>query len=239
MKTILLCLMLFSTLTLNGCTRTNQRPEPEMTTPVVTEVPADTHESAAASVPSADDVFEDIIHQYQTALSSNANAQQMMELGLNYMIPGCLDQDERAHVGYFLGDVNGDGEKELVIAASSESEYYTGLIFAMYIVEDGTPRLLVESGERNRWYYAGEGKLLNIASSSASESGWYLCTADEELAYLDAVECNAAQYPDDPWLRFTGETWEHIAEEDANQKILDFACMVSNLDIIDLVKAFS
>ena len=64
MKTILLCLMLFSTLTLNGCTRTNQRPEPEMTTPVVTEVPADTHESAAASVPSADDVFEDIIHQY-------------------------------------------------------------------------------------------------------------------------------------------------------------------------------
>ena len=60
MKTILLCLMLFSTLTLNGCTRTNQRPEPEMTTPVVTEVPADTHESTAASVPSADDIFEDI-----------------------------------------------------------------------------------------------------------------------------------------------------------------------------------
>lgn len=238
MKTILLCLMLFSALTLNGCTKTNQRPEPETTAPAVTEVPVDTHETAPADTPAGEDGFDAVIHQYQTALSGNADAQQMMELGLNYMIPECLAQDERARVGYFLGDMNGDGEKELAIAASSESEYYTGLIFAMYVLEDGSPRLLVESGERNRWYYAGEGKLLNIASSSASESGWYLCTADGELAYLDAVEYNGAQYPDDPWLSFAGETWEHIKEEDANQKIMDFGSMVSNLDIVELAKAF-
>ena len=238
MKTILLCLMLFSALTLNGCTKTNQRPEPETTAPAVTEVTVDTHETAPADTPAGEDGFEAIIHQYQTALSGNADAQQMMELGLNYMIPECLAQDERARVGYFLGDMNGDGEKELAIAASSESEYYTGLIFAMYVVEDGAPRLLVESGERNRWYYAGEGKLLNIASSSASESGWYLCTADGELAYLDAVEYNGAQYPDDPWLHFTGETWEHTTEDDANEKLMDFSGMVSNLDIVELAKAF-
>ena len=177
------------------------------------------------------DAYDAIIQKYETAVKEGWDAARMMENEMNYMIPGCLEQDERANVGYFKGDLNGDGQPELAIAATSESEYYTGMIFVLYELEDGQPTILVESGERDRWYYAADGKLYNEASNSAAESSYSLCTADRDLAYLDAVEYNAVQYPDDPWLRFTGETWEHISEKDANTAMLEIRNNVKNLEI--------
>lgn len=175
--------------------------------------------------------FEGIIAQYQAAIQGKYDTVRMTELGLNYMIPECLKQDERARVGYSKLDMDGDGQTELVLSASSESEYYTGLIFAAYTMEDGRPKLLLESGDRSRWYYAGDGKLLHITSGSASESGWYLCTADRNLSYLDAIEYNAVEHPDDPWLKFTGETWENTTQSEAEQKILELTNLVSNLEM--------
>lgn len=175
--------------------------------------------------------FEEIIAQYQTAIQGKYDTAQMMELGLNGMIPECLKQDERARVGYSKLDMDGDGQMELVLSASSESEYYTGLIFAAYTMEDGRPKLLLESGDRSRWYYAGDGKLLHITSGSASESGWYLCKAGRDLAYLDAIEYNAGEHPDDPWLKFTGETWEHTTQSEAEQKITELTNLVSNMEM--------
>lgn len=187
--------------------------------------------AVAETTENAESCFDGILQAYREAMEQNFDPGQMMDAGLNYLIPDCLSQDERARVGYFLGDLNGDGAPELAIAANSESEFYAGLIFELYILEDGQPVLLAESSERNRWYYAGDGQLLNIASSSAAESGWYLCSAQRDLAYLDAVECNGAQYPQDPWLAFTGDAWTHISQEEANRKILELTNSVSNLEI--------
>ena len=212
-----ICGLLAALTTLACCACKAQEPIPETTVPETTE--------------SAESCYDGILQAYREALEKNFDPAQMMEAGLNYLIPDCLSQDERARVGWFLGDLNGDGSPELAIAASSESEFYAGLIFELYILDDGQPVLLAESSERNRWYYAGSGKLLNIASSSAAESGWYLCSAGRDLAYLDAVECNGTQYPDDPWLAFDGETWTHISQEEANRNILEFTNLVSNLDI--------
>lgn len=214
-------MLLTLALTMCACSPAEPSTEPP------TQAPAT--ESPARQAPSG---FGSLIQRYAEAVAQNHDGAQMMELGLNDMIPGCLEQDERAHVGYFLGDLNGDGKEELAIAASSESEFYTGLIFELYTMEGDAPVLLAASSDRNRWYYAGPGKLLNIASSGAAESGWYLCGADRALGFLDAVEYNAVQYPDDPWLRFTGTGWEHISAHAADQAILDFSCMVSNLELI-------
>lgn len=214
------------TLALAMCACSPAAPPTEPPTQVpVTEPPAQQESSGFAS----------LIQRYAEAVAQNRDGAQMMEQGLNDMIPGCLEQDERAHVGYFLGDLNGDGKEELAIAASSESEFYTGLIFELYTMEGDDPVLLAASSDRNRWYYAGPGKLLNIASSGAAESGWYLCGADRALGFLDAVEYNAAQYPDDPWLRFTGSGWEHISANTADQAILDLSGMVRNLELISFV----
>ena len=177
------------------------------------------------------DAFDAIIRQYETAVTEGWDTARMTENGLDYMVAYCLEQDERANVGYFKGDLNGDGQTELAITAESDSDYYAGMIFALYELMDGEPLALVESGERDRWYYAGEGKLLNEAFGNAFESVYSLCTADWELAYLDAVGRNAVEYPDDPWLRFTGETWEHISEEEASAAVSEMKNSVKNLEI--------
>ena len=177
------------------------------------------------------DAYDAIIRQYETAVAEGWDTDKMTENGLDYMVAYCLEQDEQASVGYFKGDLNGDGQTELAITAESENEYFDGMIFALYELADGEPFALVKSGERDRWYYAGEGKLLNEAFGNAFESVYSLCTADWELAYLDAVGRNAVEYPDDPWLRFTGQTWEHISEEEANAAISEMKNSVTNLEI--------
>ena len=167
------------------------------------------------------DAYDTIIRQYETAVAEGWDTDKMTENGLDYMVAYCLEQDERANVGYFKGDLNGDGQAELAITAESEDEYFAGMIFALYELADGEPFALVQSGERDRWYYAGEGRLLNEAFGNAFETVCSLCTADWELAYLDAVGRNAAEYPDDPWLRFTGETWEHVSGEEADAAVAE------------------
>ena len=180
---------------------------------------------------SAESCFDSILQAYREAIENNYGPARMMDAGLNYLVPDCIAQDERARVGYFLGDLNGDGSPELAIAANSESEFYAGLIFELYVLDDGQPVLLAESSERNRWYSAGPGQLLNIASSGVAESGWYLCSADRDLAYLNGAECSGTQYPEDPWLSFDGDTWTHISQEEANRKILELTNLVTNLEL--------
>ncbi len=176
--------------------------------------------------------FEGLISQYQEAIKGNYTPAQMAEKSLNTLIPECLSQDELASVGYSVVDLDGNGLKELVIAANSQSEFYTGMIFAVYLQdEEGNHTVMVESTDRNRWYYAGEGKLLNISSESSQVSKWYLCEANRDLGYLEAVEYDASVNPEDPWIMFNGSGWEHIQQAQADQKVNEFRNQVSNMEI--------
>lgn len=227
-KTIYLLLTALLTLSLVGC-GADSLIKGSADTPVETEAPTETEAPAEAE---AADPYEAIIARYKTAVAEHWDASQMMENGLNYMLPGCLEQDERARVGYYEGDLNGDGQPELAIAAASESEYYTGMIFVLYTLEDEQPAVLAESGERDRWYYAGEGRLYNEGSSGAAESRFALCAADRTLAYLDAVEYDGLENPDEPWQRYTGKAWEPISEEEADAALQKLKSTVTNLEII-------
>lgn len=175
--------------------------------------------------------YEAILRQYGAAVREGWDVRQMMDNGLNYMVAYCLQEDERANVGYFIGDIDGDGQDELAITAESESEDYNGMIFTLYRVIDGQPMAAVESHERDRWYYAPEGRLYNEAYGNAFASVYSLCTADWQLAYLDAVGCDPAQDADDPWLRFTGDTWEHISEDEATAVRTEMKNSVAGLPV--------
>lgn len=74
---------------------------------------------------------------------------------------------------------------------------------------------------------------MNIGSSSAMESFYYLCTADRELAFIDAVEYDSVTYPDDPWFAFTGETWEHIDEDTARQKMQELESLITPMELTE------
>ena len=119
-------------------------------------------EESAIPVP-----YEEILSQYQTAISEGWSAQQLVDVGLNYMIRDV----ESGTVGYAVDDLDGDGVPEFVIGTLSGDEFYGKLILVLYTQdENGNAVQLFSSTERNRYYYAGGIRFANIGSSGADSS---------------------------------------------------------------------
>ena len=70
-----------------------------------------------------------------------------------------------------LYDLDGDGTDELVIGPMEEDDFYRGMILELYTLdEQGAPRRVLQSTERDRWYNVSLPVAHNDASSSAAES---------------------------------------------------------------------
>ena len=111
--------------------------------------------------------YEEILSQYQTAISEGWSGQQLVDAGLNHMI---RDVDSET-VGYVVDDLDGDGTPEFAIGTLSGDEFYGKLIFALYTQdENGNAVQLFSSIERNRYYYAGGIRFANIGSSAFDDS---------------------------------------------------------------------
>ena len=120
-----------------------------------------------AEAPAIPVPYEEILSQYQTAISEGWSAQQLVDAGLNHMIRDV----ESETVGYVVDDLDGDGTPEFAIGTLSGDEFYGKLIFALYTQdENGNAVQLFNSIERNRYYYAGGIRFANIGSSAFDDS---------------------------------------------------------------------
>lgn len=178
------------------------------------------------------DPFFDIIETYQQAFTQGWDREQLRDAGLNEMALDCLKLG--GTVGFQMTDCNWDGIQELIIGCSGEDAYFHSMILQLYAIEDGEPTLLMESKERNRWYWCDDGTALAIGSSSASQSSWYLCTTDRETAFIDCVEYDHETSPDQPWSIFNGETWNHVSEGTALAKVEELEGSVCDMNLIAL-----
>ncbi len=116
------------------------------------------------AVPAA---YEEILTQYRTALEEGWNGQQLTDAGLNIMIWD-VEPDE---VGYAVDDIDVDGTQELIIGTINGDEFYKALIFTLYTLDDeGNAVQIFDSMERDRYYYAGGVRFINIGSSGADNS---------------------------------------------------------------------
>lgn len=142
---------------------------------------ADDSDSLLASAPISDSsiqqsnsipgAYSSIITQYHTALTEQWGGQQYVDAGMNYMVRDCCDIYSMDGVGYSVRDIDGDGISELVIGTIADDEFYGKMIYLMYTLDDsGAPLQLINSIERDRWYYAGGINFANLGSSSFDSS---------------------------------------------------------------------
>ena len=123
---------------------------------------------AARTIP---EPYASVIGQYHTALKNGWDAAQVMEAGLNYMVADSFFEAPMEDIGYAVTDLDGDGIEELIVGTLKEDSFYGKLIFSLYTLDDeGSPLLLIDSTERNRYYYAGDIRFANIGSSSWNDS---------------------------------------------------------------------
>lgn len=112
-------------------------------------------------------VYEPILKQYRTALEEKWNGQQLVDVGLNFMIWDVAPET----VGYAVDDLDDNGIPEFIIGTTYGDDFYANLIFVLYTVDDdGEPVQVLSSIERNRYYYAGGPRFANIGSSGADSS---------------------------------------------------------------------
>lgn len=118
------------------------------------------------------DTPEQIIATYQTAIAEEWDRETLSEKLLSWMLVDCIQTLPKTNVGYWRGDIDGNGTEELLIGASSEDTFFNGMVFALYTMDDnGAAQLIVTSEERNRFYWCGDNTLDNTYSSGAADSG--------------------------------------------------------------------
>lgn len=117
--------------------------------------------------------YENLIKSYETALSESWDGGKLMDNDLNFMMADCYGSNPFKQIGYWVGDIDGDGVSEFVVGAISAGadDFYGKLIFDCYTLDvNGSCVKVFGSEERNRYYYAGGNMFVNIGSSGAADS---------------------------------------------------------------------
>ena len=156
---------------------------------------------------------------------------QYAEAGLSYMAAYC---PEEGSVFFAFEDLDGDGDRELLIGPAVSDEFLDKQIFEAYDLVGGQPRQLFCGYERIRHYLCmeedGSFYFAREGSGGAAISYWrYTRYEKGGVVFLDGVTYDADENPDAPWFRacdmaeekgeaLEGETAERIiAEHDAKK----------------------
>ncbi len=158
-KALLTALVLVLTVCLAvGCTQSSHD-NPE--TAPVTEAPTET--------PTEESPYASILSAYAQALQAGWKGAELMENGLNYLAAEFENPAE--DVGYLETDLDGNGTPELLIGVLADDPFYGKMILSLYALDDsGTPMLVFDGTERNRYYYAGDIRFANLGSGAYDSS---------------------------------------------------------------------
>lgn len=121
--------------------------------------------------PTVEEAYAVVIGEYYAAIEQEWDSAELMEGGLNYLVAQCYGDAPLENTGYAITDLNGDGTEELLIGSRVGDDFFGCMIFALYTLDEkGVHRLVFDSGERNRYYYAGENRFANLGSCGFNES---------------------------------------------------------------------
>lgn len=104
--------------------------------------------------------YSAVLDLYNRALHEGWDVETCRDNEVNYLL--AMGGQDAASIGWVLQDVDSDGSKELLIGPVGQPN-----IYALYTLENGSPKQLIDAGERSAWYLEPDGILVNDGSSSA------------------------------------------------------------------------
>lgn len=232
MKKKMIALALAGCALLCGCEKkveeTTPAPMVETTAETVADLGPYLDEQTAKDAES----YGSILETYYKALTESWTMGQYAEAGLSYMATYCPD---KSSVFFAFEDLDGDGDRELLIGPAVNDEFLDKQIFEAYDLVDGQPRQIFCGFERIRhylcmeeeggWYFAREG------SGGAAVSYWGYATYDGVgLSFRNGLVYDATENPEQPWFQtcdlegtkaepVDAELAEHIIAMNDNQKV--------------------
>ena len=143
-------------------------------------------------------VYPQQIARYREAAADKWDEGKLIEKELSTIAADYYDS-----IGFSFVDLDGDGNYELIIGGGTTED---PVVFEVWTVADGEPRLLALSGARDRYYieYNNDDNmyiLANESSSGATSSmDTYYMLTDGELSVLQSLVYDAGAGPDSPWF---------------------------------------
>lgn len=172
-------LMVFVVLTMTGCFRNNQsaakptdetEPSAQSNKPETTgKIPNPTDSVALNEM----EAYAELLNQYASALNEKWSGGTLIEGDMSLLLADCYGAAPLENIGYTLLDLDGDGIKEFIVAATAgiTDEFYGKLVFDVYTLNaSGSPVKALSSTERDRYFYAGENKFANLGSNGAGDA---------------------------------------------------------------------
>ena len=131
---------------------------------------AESETAAQQEAPTIPQAYAELLDSYYTALSENWNGETLVEKGVNLLVQDCGEKPME-DIGFSITDLDGDSVSELVIGTVGLDDDYCGkLILDLYTMEQDSAQPVFVSGERDRYYYAGDCLFANIGSSGAADT---------------------------------------------------------------------
>ena len=178
------------------------------------------------------EAYGSVLEAYHRAMTEEWTMGQYAEAGLSYMPIYCGGKSD---VLFAFQDLDGDGDRELLIGSAVNDETVDRQVFDAYDLVNGQPRQLFCGFERIRyylcreeeggWYFAREG------SGGAAVSYWTYALYDGAgLSFRNGLVYDADTNPEEPWFQtcdldgtkaeaIEAELAEHIIAMNDAQKI--------------------
>lgn len=173
--------------------RRSPAPLADVEPPLVHETPSPTEELFAYPEPFDPDeylpLYQDILDKYCGVLTEADFGDAFPGDGeVSILVRNFFDREPLRRVGWALSDLDGDGVPELVIGTVENEEFYGDILFDVFTLADGEPQRLVQSMERDRWYYLQGRRLLEEGSGGAGTDTWTVWEAKNgQLGFVDGL----------------------------------------------------
>lgn len=148
--------------------------------------------------------YDGILEEYAAALAAQDSA------GMWWVNGECtINCVYGARLGYAFMDFDGNGVDELVIGETAQSEYMPGMIYNVYTLDNGYPRVVLNGWTRSSFTYSTDGRFINNWSNGAGNSG----TSAYRIVDGQALFCGCIEL-DTEGARGEASPWYYLARPD-------------------------
>ena len=171
------------------------------------------------------EAYSPVLDIYRQALKEKWDLALCSESNISLLTAYVMESGEPLqNLCFAFYDLDGDGDRELLIAPTFYDGFVNKMVFEAYDLADGKPHLLFTGWERNRYYLCMEADgtvwFANEGSSGAANSSWFYSQYDgRELTVVKSVIFDAYASPEAPWFMGSDCSWELTEMEPIDENL--------------------